>query len=465
MTSKPKTLNVYLLTMINLATILSIRNWPLTAQYGFSSIFFIIMACTILLIPTSLVAAELATGWPERGGIYVWVREALGKKFAFLAVFLLWIENVVWYPMILSFVASTLSFVFNKDLAENALYTYLVVLIVFWLSTLINSKGMKLSGWISSIGVNLGTLLPGTIIILIGVFWYFSGRPLEIEMNFDHFFPKFNSLSEFTFLAGIMLGFAGMEMSSVHANDVENPQKNYPKAILYSSLIIIIFSTLGSLTIAMIIPENQISLTSGGIAVVYKVFSMFNLAQFVPVIALLVTIGALGSVSTWIAGPCRGLIAAAQEGDLPPFFRKLNKHEMPIRLMVCQGFIVTILATIILIAPSVSSSFWMLIALTSQLYLLMYMLMFIAGIVLRYKRPEKFRAYRVPFKNIGMWIVGSIGLLGSLFGFLIGFIPPTLMEGTSVALYEGFLISGCVLFTFLPFAILRWQKKQEKSLK
>ncbi len=460
MNQKPKTLNVFLLTMINIATILSIRNWPLTAEYGFASIFFILIASLILLIPTGLVAAELATGWPERGGIYVWVKEALGEKMGFLAVWLLWIENVVWYPMILSFVAGTVAFVFNKDLAHHAFYTYCVVLISFWLSTLINSKGMKLSGWVSSIGVFLGTLLPGAIIILIGAFWYFSGRPLQIEMSFSNFFPKMNSLNDYTFLAGIMLGFAGMEMSSVHANDVENPQKNYPKAILFSSVVIISLSIMGALTIAMITPNSEISLTAGGIAVVYSVFSTFGLSHYVPLVAILITIGALASVSTWTAGPCRGLLAAAQKGDLPPFFRRLNKNDMPVNMMIAQGVIVTFLATIILIAPSVSSSFWMLMALTSQLYLLMYILMFVAAIILRYKRPDKFRAYRIPYKNIGIWIVGGIGIIGSAFGFFLGFVPPSQIDRTSFYLYEGFLIFGCLIFTLMPFAILKWQKSR-----
>lgn len=459
MTKKNKTLNVFLLTMINLATILSIRSWPLTAEYGFASIFFILLASLILFIPTSLVAAELATGWPEKGGIYVWVKEALGEKLGFLAVWLLWIENVVWYPMILSFVASTLAFVIDKQLVNSSIFTYIVVLVSFWGSTIINSKGMKLSGWVSSIGVTLGTLIPATLIIGIGFYWYFSGKPLQIEMNLANFFPKYHSLNDFTFLAGIMLGFCGMEMSGVHANNVENPQRNYPKAILYSSLIIITLSIFGALTIAMITPNKEISITSGGIAVVYHVFLSLGFEKLVPIIAILIVIGALTSVSTWVAGPCRGLLVAAEKGDLPQILCKLNKNEMPINLMIAQGIIVTILATIILIAPSVSSSFLMLMNLTSQLYLIMYILMFIAAIVLRYKRPEKFRAYKIPFKNIGMWLVAGIGIIGAAFGLLVGFVPPSQLEMSNLIIYEGFLSLGCVIFCIIPFFIRTLERK------
>lgn len=460
MSSQPRTLNVFLLTMINIATILSIRNWPLSASYGFASIFFILIAALFLLLPTALIASELSTGWPERGGVYVWVKEAFGEKMGFLAVWLLWIENVVWYPMILSFVASTLAYVFNPAWAENARYTYVVVLLAFWLSTYVNTKGMKISGWISSVGTTFGTIIPGTVIILLGLYWAFSGRPVQITFDVKSFFPPFNNLSDFTFLSGIMLGFAGMEMSGVHAGDVMHPQKTYPKAILYSSLLIVAFSVLGALTVAMIIPQQEISLTSGGIAVVYKVFSSFGFSSLVPIVAIFIAIGALSAVSTWTAGPCRGLLAAAQKGDLPHFFRKLNQHDMPVNMMIVQGFIVTFLATIILLAPSVSASFWMLIALTSQLYLVMYILMFAAGIVLRYKRKDQPRAFKIPMGNAGMILAGSIGIIGAVFGFFIGFVPPSQLDLKGLFLYESFLITGCTLCILAPFAILHYQKNR-----
>ncbi|MCB1118146.1 MAG: amino acid permease, partial [Chlamydiia bacterium] len=91
-----RSLKVFALAMINVAAICSIKNWPLTAEYGFSSLFFFLVSALAFFIPVSLVAAELATGWPERGGVFVWVKEALGHKMGFLAVWLQWAENAIW---------------------------------------------------------------------------------------------------------------------------------------------------------------------------------------------------------------------------------------------------------------------------------------------------------------------------------------------------------------------------------
>lgn len=455
----PRSINVFFLTMISIATILSVRNWPLTAEYGFASIFFLLVSTLLFFIPTALVSAELATGWPEKGGIFAWVKEAFGHKWGFLAVWLLWVENVVWYPTILSFVAASIAFIFQPELVNNKVYTYVMILGIFWASTLANLLGMKTSGWISTVGVILGTLLPGSLIIILGFIWYFSGHPLEIDISWRAFFPDLTNIGELAFLAGVLLGFAGMEMPAVHAKDVKNPQKDYPRAIFLSSLVIIVLSILGTLAVAIVIPQAEINLIAGSVEAISVFLNSYHLSYLVPVVALLVAFGALGGVSTWTAGPCKGLLAAAENGDLPPFCHKVNKHRMPYVMMLLQAVIVSILASVFLFMPTVSSSFWILVALASQLYLVMYMLMFATGIVLRYKRADKERAYRIPGKkNFGMWLVAGAGFIGSLFAMIIGFFPPPQLDTGNVVFFESFLIIGILLFCSIPFFILLCKK-------
>src|SRR5579872_1418054 len=102
---KVRVLSLFTLTMINIAAIGSVKNWPLTAEYGLSSISYLILAALIFFLPLALVTAELATTWPENGGIYVWIKHAFGHKTAFLAVWLFWLLNVIWFPTLLSFIA------------------------------------------------------------------------------------------------------------------------------------------------------------------------------------------------------------------------------------------------------------------------------------------------------------------------------------------------------------------------
>ena len=453
-----RTLNIFFLAMINVAAICSIKNWPLTAEYGFSSLFYFIVSSLLFFIPVSLVSAELTTGWPERGGVYVWVKEAFGHRMGFLAVWLLWIENVVWYPTILSFIAGTVAFSFNPALANNTLYMFCVIFGAFWGATLVNLLGMKTSGWISTLGVILGTIIPGIVIITLGVIWILAGNPLHITFGWDHFFPDLSNPSQLALLAGVLLGFAGMEMSAVHAREVKNPQKNFPRAILLSAIIIITLSVLGTLAIAIVIPQKEINLVSGGMEAIAFFLRSYGLNWAVPIVALMVTFGALGAMSTWTAGPSKGLLAAAQDGDFPPILHKVNKHNMPVGMLIFQGTIVSILGIVFLLMPNVNSSFWILLALTSQLYLLMYILMFAAAIVLRYKKPDVPRAYKIPGGNFGMWMIAGIGLLTSLIAIAIGFFPPEQLDTGNLLFYELFLILGMGIFCAAPFIILLFKK-------
>jgi putative glutamate/gamma-aminobutyrate antiporter len=452
--SKP--LNFFILAMINVAAICSIRNWPLNAQYGLSSLFFYLIAAIGFFIPSALVSAELASAWPKNGGIYAWVKEAYGHKMGFLAVWLQWIENVVYYPAALSFVSVCIAYAFDEKLAGNPYFTLIMVLILFWGATFINLQGMKISGLFSTAGVISGTIIPGFLIIALGLIWYFSSNPTQINFSTASFLPNLSDVNKLSFLAGTMLGFAGIEMSAAHARDVANPKKEFPKAILLSTTLILILSVLGTLAIAIVIPQNEINLLSGGIDALVKFFEVYHLNFLKPLLSLLIGLGAFSTVLTWIIGPSRALLTAAQDGDLPAFLHKTNKNNMPVAMLILQGCIVSVLALIFLLMPDVASSFWVLIALVSILYSTMYVMMFITGIKLRYIQKDTPRPYCVPYGNIGMWICGLVGAVVSLFVIIIGFFPPDTIKNTFSYFFTLFI--GYVLFVTAPFIILLFKK-------
>jgi putative glutamate/gamma-aminobutyrate antiporter len=453
--SSSRPLNFFLLAMINVAAICSIRNWPLNAQYGFSSLFFYIAAAIGFFIPSALVSAELASGWPKNGGIYAWVKEAFGHKAGFLAVWLQWVENVVYYPAALSFVAICISYSIDPSLAQNQYFTFFTILLLFWGATFINLQGMKISGLVSSLGVLSGTIVPGLLIIGLGIFWYFSNQPSAISMDLKSFIPDLSGINQLSFLAGTMLGFAGIEMSAAHARDVPNPRKEFPKAIMLSTFIILALSILGTLAIAVAIPQNQINLLSGGIDALILFFKQYHLSFLIPLLSLLIGFGAFSTVLTWIIGPSRALLTAAQDGDLPPILHKTNSKQMPVSMLVLQGIIVTFLATVFLVLPDVSSSFWVLIALASILYSAMYVIMFITAIKLRYSQPNVERPYKIGLGNAGMWVVSTLGSLVSLFVIVVGFLPPDHI--VNKGRYVTILLSGFFIFLLTPFFILMFK--------
>lgn len=450
---KRRVISVFVLAMLNVAIMASLRNLPLVASYGLSAIVFFAIVAIFFLIPSALVSAELATGWPKSGGVYIWIREALGDRWGFFAVWMQWIHNVAWYPVILSFVASTLAYVINPALLNYKIYIVSVILLSFWGMTLLNYLGIKTSSWFSTIGVIVGTIIPGLFIIALGLIWIIEGRPIEIPINFQAVMPDFSNLGNISFLAGLFLAFAGLEVSSAYAAEVKNPQKNYPRSIILAALITFLIFMLGALAIAVVVPRKDISLVTGLIEAFQVFFGAYHLDGILPLIAILLAIGAIAEVNAWIVGPVKGLYATSIHGNLPPLFQKLNKRGMPTYLLLFQAIIVTTTSLVFLELPTLSASFWILSAMSAQIYLVMYILMFISAIRLRYTKPHVPRAYRVPYQGRGIWIVSILGIMACIFAILLAFTPPSQLNVGNLVFYEGFLIAGLLVMSIIPLVI------------
>lgn len=463
MAQKMDRISVFALAMMNVAIILSLRGLPLMAKEGLSLVFYLGFSILFFLFPLSFVSAELATGWPEGGGVYRWVKEAFGDHLGFVAIFLQWIQNVAWYPSVLSFAASALAYFFlDPSLSKNPWFIVLCIWTIYWSATLLNFFGLKMSGRFSSIAVISGTIVPGLFIILLGVFWVFSGNPI-IAVEKSSLLPDFTSFSHIAFLAGNVLLFAGMEVSSVHALEVKNPTKDYPKAILIASIIIVLLFSLGSLSIGMIIPEKQISLTAGIMQAFLFFLEKFHLKALTPLMGLLIAFGAIGGVIAWIIGPSKGLLQTAKDGDLPPFLAKTNDRGVPKRILLIQGAIVSLLSLLYLNAQTIDTAFFMLSAFSAILYLTMYLLLYAAAIRLRYKYPEKPRPYKVPGGNLGMWCISGIGFFSALFAMIVGFFPPTQLFVKNPLSYVGFLLLGFLCFLLLPILTICFRNPSWKQ--
>lgn len=456
--SAARSLGLFSIVMITIGSVDSIRNLPATALFGSSLIFFFTLAAFLFLIPSALVSAELASMWDKEGGVYVWVKEAFGKRTGFLAIWFQWIENVIWYPTILSFIAGTIGYLISPSLAENKFFLMSVIFCCFWGTTIINLLGMKSSARLASFCSIAGLLIPMALIIGLGVVWMISGQPVEIDFDIQHIIPRNYNADMWVSLIGIMMSFCGMEIATVHVRDVRDPQKTFPVAMLYSVVIILVTLVLGSLAIAVVIPHDDISLVAGIMEAFSVFFTSYHLKWFLPVVAVMLVVGGLGSLNNWVIAPTRGMVIAGNDGCLPPILRKENNHRAPAILLLYQAVIVTLLCTVFLLMPSVNGSYWFLTALAAQLYMFMYIMMFAAGIRLRYSHAAVSRGYKIFGGNIGMWVVGLAGLISSIGTVIVGFIPPEGIDVGGFAHYEELLVTGLLLMSVPPFIIYACRK-------
>ena len=447
------------IALISLAAVLTLRGFPAVAGYGWSSIAFYLLGAVFFFVPLALVSAELATGWPRAGGLFAWVTEAFGDRSGFLAVWFEWVENIVWFPTVLSFVAATVAYVVDPGLADDRLFLVIAMLAIFWALTLANLFGMRWTARLNNPAVVLGTLLPAALLIGLGVYWVAAGRHSAIPFHAGALVPDVSRLGSVVFFSGVLLGFAGIEMAGFHAREMRDPARDYPRAVFMSAGLILGISVLATLSIALIVPRSELSLVAGLPQAFEAFFGAIGVGEWATkVMAALTGLGTLALISTWLLGPAKGLYAAETAGDLPPGLHYVNRRHVPVAILVAQGVLSSLFALLFLFVPSINTSYWMLSALTTQILVLMYILVFAAALWLRYTQPDAPRPYAVPGGLPGIWVAAGLGLVGSAFGLVIGFVPPAGLAHWPAPVYAAAMAGGIAACSLPPFILDRVKK-------
>lgn len=458
-----KTLGTFQLVMINVIAIDSIRTLPISAEFGLALIFFYLIGALFFMLPSGMVSAELASMLPERGGIYVWVREAFGKTTAFIVIWLNWIYNVFWYPTILVLIAGTLSYLFNPFLADSKAFIACFTIIVFWALTFANLVGMRFSSMISTIAAIAGTLIPMLLISILGLIWVLKGKPLALTLSWSAFFPSAETFTNLGFFDNILFGLLGLEMAATHAREMKNPTKDYPRSVFITIGIVILTTIISSLALAVAIPGKNISLATGVIQAFALFLRSFHLDFLIPIFVLCIILGGMGGIASWIIGPTKGLLVASEDGSLPSALSKTNAHGVPYRILILQACLVTALCFVFVIMPTVNSSFWILSAITAQLAMIVYIFLFASALSLRKYKPDLQRVYKIPGGKFGLYFFTLSGITICSLAFFFGFIPPKQVQITSFYTFEFLLIGGTVLGIAIPYLISKYEWNKQKE--
>ncbi|WP_239124083.1 APC family permease [Rhizocola hellebori] len=447
------------LALMTTASVASLRPAPSMAIYGLAAIFLYLLPAIVFLVPTSLVSAELASGW--NGGVYKWVSEGISAPMGFLAVWCQFAMTIFYYPSLLGYVASTLAYVFNPALASSGLWTAAVIMVCFWAGVYISSQGTKSVAGLSSMGLIIGTLVPGALLVILGMVFLGEGNPSAAPMTTSNLLPVWAGISSLVLIVNNFLSYSGMEMNAVHVSSLRKPPKEFPKAMFLAMGLVLLIFILPALAIAWVVPADQIGLTSGVMQAFDAVFSEFSLNWMTPIIGIMLVVASLAGMLTWLAGPSKGLLLVSRQyGYLPPFLQKLNKHGVQQNILVAQGAVTTVIALLYAFIPDVSSAYWILSVITTQVYLVVYLLMFIAAVKLRRNQPNHPRGFKTP----ALLLVCVVGWLASLAAMIIGFVPSSQFGGSSTLTYVLIVGSGLVIVGLLiPFLFYRFRKPSWKT--
>lgn len=456
-----KTIALWDIVFINLVAIVGIRWLPLAAGFGASAIVLWIVAVLLFFVPLSLVAAELASAIPYEGGMYLWVRKAFGDKLGFLVSWFYWTTNFFYYPSLLTFVAVTMAFLFNPELAKDKFFVCSVSILFLWLVTFLNFISMRVVTWFAKLSSIVGTLLPCLIIIALGFGSYFVfNRPVPTDYSLSALIPNLSHGSNISLLVALMLSMAGIEITAVFAGEMENPRKNYPKAVLISGLAIIVIYVIGTMAITLMIDPAKISAAAGIMDALKIITDELNLPLLLMFMAIMPIIGSIGGMGIRMVASLKMFITSCHDGILPAGFTKLNKNDMPSRAMLWQAVIVTGIIIITAFLPSVEVFYETLLIITGSLYFIPYFLMLSAFINLRFTQPNLSRSFKVPGGKVIAVLIAGIGMLSIMLALMLPFfIPPRdVVSVQDILWYRIELIGGPVIFVFLGFLLYKRAK-------
>jgi amino acid transporter len=460
--STAKSLSLFVLTMLIVGSIDSIRNMPATALFGSSLVFFFIVGTVLFLIPTGLISAELSSSMPSHNGIHDWVKTAMGGKFAFLVIWLQWINTMVWYPTILSFIAGIVAYLVDPALAHNKYYLIGVILTVFWALTFVNLKGVHVSAKFSSVCAVIGMVIPMALIVFLAILWVVEGQPVHVHFTAQSIIPNFSHGQSWISLTAIITAFLGMELATVHVKNIKNAQKLVPKAMIVAIIFIMLTMFFGSIAIAFVVPASHINLVDGIMQAFSAFFNAYHLHWLLPVLGVMIFVGSLGGMINWMISPAKGLLLAGENGYLPKKMCKVNKNGVASNILITQALLVSFICLAFLLMPSVNGSYWLLTDLSTQLYVIMYTLMFVAAIVIVGKNmKENSNGFKLPGKKAGSIFVSMAGIIGCVIALVVGFIPPSNIEVGGYWHYEMMFILGMVLM--LSPALILYGYKHFKS--
>lgn len=451
------------LVMINIIAVDSLRNISITAQAGWIVVTFYILAGIFFLVPCALLTAEMSTGSSqETGGIYIWVKKAFGKRLGFLVIWLQWVYNLVWFPSICGFFAGVIAYVIApftgqaaNELVANPWYMISMSLVMFWSATAINLFGVKTSSTVSTLGAIIGTLLPMFMIIIIALIWSLSHSSEIIAPSISDFIPSGNNISSWALFITVMFSLFGLEMSAIHAANVTNANKNFPRALLISGSVILgslILSNIAVILVSSQLQVGDVDIVTGLMVSFHYFFSQINMPWMTYIMAITLIFGAFTTTSAWIMGLSRAFMVVSNDNILPQIFGRTNKNDAPDTMLITQAIVFTVFCFSYIFMPSVNEAYWYLSDLTAQLAVIAYILMFITAIKLKISQPLQEGQYEIFKGSIGTIVMAILGCIGCVVAIIVGFIPIDNID-MSVFKFDMLLIVGVVIALVIPAVI------------
>ena len=417
---QPRTMGILTMTLFAVSAMITLDTVATSSALGVQSITLFVLFAVIFFVPYGLVTAELGSGWPEEGGIYVWVREAYGERWGTFTAWLYWVNVAYWAPAVFVVFAGTLASAFWGGMSRT--WAEIIVIVLIWLVVGIGVLPMSLSKWVNSASAAVKV----AVLVMLGVvgvaFVVHHGSANSFAPS--QWMPSFGA--NWSFLPIIVYNFMGFELMSSAAGAVKNPRRDIPRMLLFAGAIIVGAQLLGNFGILAAIPLKNLSIVSGMADAMKLSFHavLGSAATTVfDVFIVLLLFSLIGNMVTWSIGSNHSMASTGLDRSAPGIFGHVNRRfTTPDYAFVLMGVLATALTIVnYSFFATKESVFWSIFALSSIVFLFPYLLMFPALLVLRRKQPDRPRPYTVPGGKVGAWASVVLTLAGVIFAIVLFF--------------------------------------------
>ena len=365
------------------------------ASLGNTQFFWRIFMIVAFLVPYGLISCELGTTYPGGGGLYDWVKLAFPKtRWAARTAWYYWLNFPLWMASLAVMVPDLIAISFGIEIGTwmGLAIQLIFILIVTIIACYPVCDSVIILNVCAVIKVGLALLVGG-----MGVF-YVIRNGFAIDMSFSTFLPRFDidSLSSISVIIFTMMGF---EVVCTFSDDMNNPKKQLPQAIVIGGLVIAAVYLIGGFGICAAVEPDKISSDTGLIDAV-QVMRGRDGGFFIGAVSMLFLVTLFGNMISWSLGANNTACYAAERNDMPAVFTKRwSKNGMPVGAVFINcavAAIVCILGVVIKILSPGSQLFWAFFATNMVLLLLSYVPIFPAFLKLRKTDAKRERPFKVP---------------------------------------------------------------------
>jgi amino acid transporter len=356
-----------------------------------------------------MIAAELGSTYPEQGGLYVWIKKALGRRWAARSVWYYWISLPLWLPAIYIAIADIFGHIFFPGITLWQQIAISIVLI--WIALGINLCPLNVSKWIPNIGSVAQFIIVAGMIATATMFFLKSGR-MANRITFADVMPNLNAAV--VFIPMIIYNLQGCELVSSAAGEMKNPSRDIPRALISCAFLIAALYLMTTFSVWVVIPVDEINVASGVLHVFTNALDDNSAKHFIVVTAGFLISGAFfAGIIAWNLGMNRSIAESANNGDMPKILGKMNRNMAPLGASVISGIISTAVILVYgFIASDAAELFWHTVSFSLIVQLFSNLMLFPSFIILRNKDRSAARPFRVPGPG---WFAILLAILAGMF--------------------------------------------------